>query len=161
QVAAARRAGDRQAKAHRTAREKARRTLMEALAAVYPENISRDQETWPRARRIDAHALALVEGDALPGAEATTAHLLTAAGRYRDSALADYEAARPMFERALAIREKISGPEHSDIAANLNVLARLLQVQGDLAGARRLFERALAICEKNFAPENPTTAIIL
>ena len=162
QVAAARRAGDWRKKAHKEAREKARRTLMEAVAAVFPENISRDQNTWPRARRLEAHAVTLVEGDALlPGTEETTAKLLTAVGRYRDSALADYEGALPMFRRALAIREKVSGPEHPDIAANLNVLARLLQVQGDLAEARRLFKRALAICEKNLGPEDPFTAMIL
>jgi tetratricopeptide (TPR) repeat protein len=162
QVAAARRAGDWRKKAHKEAREKARRTLMEAVAAVFPENISRDQNAWPRARRLEAHAVTLVEGDALlPGTEETTAKLLTAVGRYRDSALADYEGALPMFRRALAIREKVSGPEHPDIAANLNVLARLLQVQGDLAEARRLFKRALAICEKNLGPEDPFTAMIL
>jgi hypothetical protein len=31
--------------------------------------------------------------------------------------------ARPLYERALAIREKVPGPEHPDTAASLNNLA--------------------------------------
>ena len=36
-------------------------------------------------------------------------------------------AARPLYERALAIREKVLGPEHPDTATSLNNLAALLQ----------------------------------
>ena len=38
----------------------------------------------------------------------------------------DLAAARPLFERALAIREKALGPEHPDTAGSLNNLACLL-----------------------------------
>jgi tetratricopeptide (TPR) repeat protein len=58
-----------------------------------------------------------------------------------------YSQARPLFERALAIREKALGPEHPHTADSLSNLARLLQEQGDLAGARPLFERALTVHE--------------
>ena len=70
----------------------------------------------------------------------------------------DLAAARPLFERALAINEKALGPEHPDTATSLNNLASLLQAQGDLAGARPLLERALAIREKALGPEHPDTA---
>jgi hypothetical protein len=68
--------------------------------------------------------------------------------------------ARPLLERALAIRVKAYGPEHPEVATNLNNLAILLYAQGDLAGARPLFERALAICEKVLSPDHPLTATI-
>ena len=55
QVAQARREGE--------AREASRRALVEAMAAVYPEGVFNDPAAWPRARRLDAIALALV-GDA-------------------------------------------------------------------------------------------------
>ena len=61
--------------------------------------------------------------------------------------LGDPAGARPLHERALAIREKALGPEHPDTAASLNSLANLLAAQGDLAAARPLYERALAIYE--------------
>ena len=70
----------------------------------------------------------------------------------------DFAGARPLFERALAIREKVLGPEHPDTATSLSNLAILLQDQGDFAGARPLFERALAIREKALGPEHPNTA---
>src|SRR5208282_3898856 len=60
--------------------------------------------------------------------------------------------ARPLFERALAIREKALGPEHPKTATSLNNLADRLRAQGDLTGARPLYERALAIYEKALGP---------
>ena len=73
----------------------------------------------------------------------------------------DFAAARPLYERALAIREKTLGPEHPDTATSLNNLAGLLSDQGDLAAARPLYERALAIREKVLGPEHPDTATSL
>src|SRR5438094_320413 len=69
-------------------------------------------------------------------------------------------AARPLFERALAIDEKALGPDHPTTAPSLNNLAYLLQAQGDLAAARPLFERALAICEKALGPDHPDTVTV-
>ena len=154
QVAAARCEGE--------ARDTVRRALIEALAAVYPEDVWRDPNTWPRARRLDALALALVGGDPVPrSAEKSASDLLDGAGQYRQYALAAYTRARPLYERALAIREKALGPEHPDTATSLNDLAQLLGDQGDLAGARPLFERALAISEKVLGAEHPYTATSL
>jgi tetratricopeptide (TPR) repeat protein len=69
--------------------------------------------------------------------------------------------ARPLLERALAIREKVLGSEHPDTATSLNNLASLVHAQGDLAGARPLLERALAIREKVLGPEHIHTAFSL
>ena len=155
QVAAARCEGE--------AREGAQRVLAEALVAVYPENIWRDPHTWPLSRRLDSLALALVGDEATvpKGVEQRTAELLSFAGQYRHYALAAYAEARPLYERALAIREKVLGAEHPDTATSLNNLAALLQAQGDLAGARPLYERALAIREKVLGAEHPDTATSL
>jgi tetratricopeptide (TPR) repeat protein len=60
----------------------------------------------------------------------------------------DFAGAQPLYERALAIREKSLGPEHPETAS----------AQGDLVGARPLLERALAICEKTLGPKHPETA---
>jgi tetratricopeptide (TPR) repeat protein len=152
QVAAARRVGD--------ARELAQRALMAALAAVYPQEARNDPQTWPPARRLDGHALAMVGGDAVPpaGAEERASGLLNGLASYRHCALAAYALARPLYERALALREKALGPDHPATALSLNNLALLLQDQGDLAGARALHERALAIREKALGPDHPDTA---
>jgi tetratricopeptide (TPR) repeat protein len=153
-VAQARREGETQVEV--------RRGLIEAVAATYPDGVFNDPDTWPRARRLDALALALVDGDSvLEGAEERTSDLLDALGAYKHGALAAHAEARPLKERALAIREKVLGPEHPDTAMSLNNLGLLLQDQGDLAGARPLLERALAIKEKMLGPEHPDTALSL
>jgi Tetratricopeptide repeat len=59
--------------------------------------------------------------------------------------------------RALAINEKVLGPEHPWTAINVHNLGRLLSVQGDFAGAQLLQERALALNEKAFGHEHPRT----
>jgi tetratricopeptide (TPR) repeat protein len=73
----------------------------------------------------------------------------------------DYERARALYTRALAIREKVLGAEHPDTATSLNNLALLLKSQGDHEAARLLFERALAINEKGLGAEHPRTAASL
>jgi tetratricopeptide (TPR) repeat protein len=77
---------------------------------------------------------------------------------YHLQTIGDLRGARPHYERALAIREKVLGAEHPDTARSLNNLGGLLQSQGDLAGARPHYERALAIREKVLGAEHPDTA---
>jgi tetratricopeptide (TPR) repeat protein len=69
-----------------------------------------------------------------------------------------YEGALPYFKRALAIREKVLGPDHPYTATSLNNLASLLQAQGDYQAALPYFKRALAIREKVLGPDHPATA---
>ena len=70
----------------------------------------------------------------------------------------EYDTAEPLRRRALAIREKVLGPEHSDMALSLNNLASLLEHKGDYETAETLYRRALAIDEKALGPEHPQTA---
>ena len=147
-----------------TAREDARRALVEALAAVYPGRRlqrSADLAAGAAARCARAGAGRRRCCAAERGREERAADLLDRLASYRHGALAAYAQARPLFERALAIREKALGPEHPDTATSLNNLAFLLKDQGDLAGGRPLYERALAIREKALGPEHPDTATSL
>ena len=87
--------------------------------------------------------------------------LLTALAYFRYGALADYEKAKALFERALSIREKLQGTNHPDTATSINDLARVLQTHGNLDRAQSLFERALTIREKILGSEHPDTATTL
>jgi tetratricopeptide (TPR) repeat protein len=69
--------------------------------------------------------------------------------------------AEPLCRRALAIREKALGTEHSDTAASVNNLAELLRAKGDHDGAEPLHRRALEIWEKVLGPEHPNTGTSL
>jgi tetratricopeptide (TPR) repeat protein len=60
--------------------------------------------------------------------------LLSRTGYYLNNK-ANYAQAKPLFERALAIDEKVYGKDHPDVATNLNNLAGLLRDQGDYAQA--------------------------
>jgi tetratricopeptide (TPR) repeat protein len=149
-VAAARRVGD----------ARLRRTLVDVVAAVYPEDVLRNPKTWPRARRLDAHAVALVAGACEPpvGAEERAAELLTRLARYSHSALAAYEREQSFCELALRIRERVLGAEHPDTVSSLNNLGFAVEANGDLMGARALYERALAINERIVGPGHQATA---
>src|SRR5712691_9598809 len=120
------------------------------MAAVYPRDGDDDPRTWPSARRLDAVAFDLVGGNAAPpqGVEQAAALLMNKLAMYQQFALAAYIQARPLFERALALAEKVLGPEHPATTAVLNNLALMLQEQGDLDAAAPLGERAVANAEK-------------
>ena len=62
--------------------------------------------------------------------------------------LGDLEIALDLNRRALTIRERHLGPEHSRVAGVLNNIGALLTEQGDYEEARRHLQRALAIREK-------------
>ena len=70
----------------------------------------------------------------------------------------NYESAKPLYERSLAIREKTFGKEHPDVAESLNNLAELYRTQGDYESAKPLYERSFAIFEKTFGKEHPHVA---
>ncbi len=60
--------------------------------------------------------------------------------------------------QALAIREKMLGPEHPATAESLNNLGVLYRTRGDYAQAERFHLRALAIREKTLGSEHSVTA---
>ncbi len=72
-----------------------------------------------------------------------------------------YAQAEPLYQRALAIREKALGPEHPDVAQSLNNLAVLYNAQGKYAQAEPLYQRSLVIREKVLGPEHPNVATVL
>ncbi|WP_338695366.1 tetratricopeptide repeat protein [Bradyrhizobium sp. 26S5] len=137
--------------------------LIKVVSRVYPQDVYRNAATWPRARRLDAIAVALVEENDGVSEETDecTATLLGKLESYRDGALAAYAEAQKLAERALSIREKRLGRDHPDTAGSLNNLGALLLARGDLAGARSYYERALAIREKAVGLDHSDTATSL
>jgi tetratricopeptide (TPR) repeat protein len=151
-VAQARREGE--------VRAAARRALVDALVAVYPDEVWSDPKLWPRARRVDALAMALVGGSDGPpeGTEVQSSELINELASYRTWALAAYTEARTLYERALAIRERVFGPDHPETAGTLNDFGILLNKQGHVAEARAMAERVLTIREKTLGPDHWLTA---
>ena len=72
-----------------------------------------------------------------------------------------YSTAIPLAERVLAIREKVLGKEHPDVATSLNNLALLYSNQGNYQQAEPLYQRSLAIWEKVLGKEHFSVATSL
>ncbi|MGK7874280.1 MAG: tetratricopeptide repeat protein [Xenococcaceae cyanobacterium] len=73
----------------------------------------------------------------------------------------NYTEAEPLYQRSLAIREKVLGPEHPDVALSLNNLAGLYFSQGNYTEAEPLYQRSLAIRQKVLGPEHQLVATSL
>jgi DNA-binding winged helix-turn-helix (wHTH) protein/tetratricopeptide (TPR) repeat protein len=143
--------------------ERTRADLIAALAAVYPPLLFNIPSTWPRVRRLDALALALVAPPAIipDGAELSACLVLDGVASFRHGALAAFSQARPLFERELELAESKLGPAHPVTGLALNNLALLLRDHGDPAAARPLYVRALAVREAALGPNHPDTAVCL
>ena len=74
--------------------------------------------------------------------------------------LAKYSESEEMLKQALVIDEKSFGPDHPNVARDLNNLAALLHATNRLADAEPLIRRALAIDEKSFGPDHPHTRTV-
>ena len=66
--------------------------------------------------------------------------------------------AEPLFRRALAIHEKVLGPDHPTVAANLNNLGAVYFSEGRYGEAEPLFRRALDIQERALGHDHPDVA---
>ena len=128
--------------------------LTEALGwieAAFPDEPDKVR-SWPEANQLAPHARVVSsEADgtltARPGLLLNSlAELYRAQGRYSDAQL--------FYERSLAVREKILGPDHPDIATSLSDLGGLYNAQGRSPEALSLQLRALSIREKVF-PSDP------
>jgi serine/threonine-protein kinase len=70
-----------------------------------------------------------------------------------------FDKAEPLLTRSLALREKLLGKEHTEVAESLYWLARMKSARGDYRGALSLSERGARIREAN--GENSALAEIL
>jgi tetratricopeptide (TPR) repeat protein len=77
---------------------------------------------------------------------------------YRDGTFAE---ARPLLEKAVALRERSYGADHPETAKVLNNLGIALASEGDYAGARALYARCHRSTAGAFGPKHPYNAMYL
>ncbi len=127
------------------------------VSAAFPVE-AEDPQLWQACAHLLPHAqIATDQAEELMQEPRRTSWLLDRVAMYL-RARGELLQARRLFERALAIRERVLGPEDPLTGGSLNNLALLLQDQGDFAGARRLCERALDIAERGLGPNHRSTA---
>jgi tetratricopeptide (TPR) repeat protein len=116
-----------------------------------------DVRTWPTLIPLIPHARAVAQSADAHSIPKPTARLMNQLGiilRFR----AQWAEAEPLMRRALAIDESSYGPDHPEVATDLNNLAQLLKATNRLAEAEPLMRRALAIDEKSYGPDHPEVA---
>lgn len=132
--------------------------VVKAMARVFPDVDAIDPSHWEDIERLLSHAQACVELINTWNLELqAAAHLLNLTGRYLHlrGRLRETE---PLYTVSLAIREKILGPDHLDVATSLHNQAWLYTDQGKYAESEPLFLRSLAIREEALGFEHPNVA---
>ena len=69
-------------------------------------------------------------------------------------AQAHYDEAEPLLRQALALRLKLLGEEHPDVARSLESLARVLKEKGDCEAAEPFFQRAIDTFQRSLEPDH-------
>jgi tetratricopeptide (TPR) repeat protein len=139
--------------------------LTSALARLAREANDRMEETGSPSHflpllphvRLVAEAAEAAEAGEKETAE-NAANLWKSLG-YHLRRVASLAEAREAFERAMRIGEAVYGPDHPDVAIDVNNLGGVLKDLGDLAGAREAYERAMRIDEVVYGPDHPKVAI--
>ena len=129
----------------------------------FSQSLDQIRNLLDRGRGIEAENVAralLPRVEAASGPDALeVAEVLDLLGRaVRRSSRVKEEEKRELAERAVAIKEKVLGPAHPDLATSLINLGVHRALAGNPAAARPLLERALAIREAAFGPDHPSVA---
>ena len=69
-----------------------------------------------------------------------------------------YGEAEPLYQEALAMRKRLLGDEHPDVATSLNNLALLYNNQGRYGEAEPLYQEALAMWKRLLGDGHPDVA---
>lgn len=85
------------------------------------------------------------------------AQLMSTMGRVYGS-LGLYDEALPRQENALAIRRKLLGAQHLDVATSLSGVATVLWHRGEYERAKSLYEQGLALREQLLGKGAPAAA---
>ncbi|MGI6249975.1 MAG: tetratricopeptide repeat protein [Anaerolineaceae bacterium] len=117
-----------------------------------------DMKTWENCAGLMPHVQSvLTHGEDLETETEEIARLYAhGAGWLKQTAL--FEKALEWAKKALAIREKVLGPDHPGTASSYNNIASVYSNQGKYEEALEGFEKALAIREKVLGPDHPGTA---
>ena len=108
------------------------------------------------AKRFASLALKLVSHDGIldfsyaASADSLMGHVLLQMGLFEEG--------KGHFERSLARRLEMFGPQHPDVATSYDNLATVLGDQGELKQAKEYHERALAIRQQTLGPQHPDVA---
>ena len=132
--------------------------LVRSINRVFP---AVEFATWDTCQHYLPHAqlcVTLVDQWHMDFLEA--ARLLQRLGAYLQ-ARAQYAESEPIYQNALALHERLQGPDHPETAHTLSGLASLYYALGKYRQAEPLYQRALIICEQALGTNHIEVANIL
>lgn len=116
-----------------------------------------DVRTWPVLEPLMPHAHAIAGFADQQQVPVPTARLMMQVALLFEKK-SQFAEAEPLSRRALAVDEKSNGPDHPEVATDLNNLAALLKATNRSEEAEPLQRRALAINERFYGPNHPEVA---
>ena len=138
--------------------EPAVNTAVRRLAIAFPDDGYTNPDSWARCAQLLPHALELREEAKRAGMESEgLARLLDAAANFLNGRSA-YSAAEPLFCEALALGEKLLGPDHPDVGQWLNNSANLFLNTGRYSEAEPLYRRSIEIGAKSLGRDHVRVA---
>jgi Tfp pilus assembly protein PilF len=126
------------------------------VAAILPPEPA-DSQFWPMYARLAPHIEAVTghpSGSLMPTKRTV---LLRKLGIYL-TASEQLRAARTTLARVLTIQEEAHGPDHPEVAKDLDNLAAVQLKLGAMRDARALIERALPLLQHAYGADNPEVA---
>jgi tetratricopeptide (TPR) repeat protein len=134
------------------------KTAVGLLYESYP-NESWEVATWRDCERLLPQVLAVAgHAERLGMAGEQAGWLLDRASTYLRGR-GQYQQARPIAERALAVTKAALGPAVPEVAWRYDAFGAVRYELGDFIGAREQFERAVTIGEATLGPEDPDVAV--
>ncbi|MGA7325537.1 MAG: tetratricopeptide repeat protein, partial [Rhodomicrobium sp.] len=114
---------------------------------------------WLARKAANVLVVAILTAAAPAGLRAQGADDIAALNRQAEQLYGQgkYREAAAIAEKALALAERVLGPEHPDTLISVGSLALLNKAQGRYGEAERLFKRALEVSERVLGPEHPGT----
>ena len=120
-------------------------------------NICQFHSEFFPAKDYYSAAVKLIEGSEISWDDEIVASAYTDLGN-ANYLLGNHQQAKEYYERALSIRLKKLGPEHTDVARTLHNLGSLHNTMDNHQQAKEYYERALSIRLKKLGPEHTDVA---
>ena len=134
------------------------KAVLDMVNDYFPEESSPDDvDGWHIWTSMQPHVSNIIhEADSVNIPEPTT-RLMIDLGLYFESKT-NYPEAERLYRRALQMDEALYGPDHPEVAINLNNLGELLRTTNRMKEAEQLYRRAIKIDEATYGPNHPEVA---
>jgi tetratricopeptide (TPR) repeat protein len=119
-----------------------------------------NERRMTEARPLMERSVQIIEARAHPDGDAVLATSLNNLAGL-EAGLKLYPEAEERFQRALAMRRKVLGPAHPDVAGTMVNLALMYDTLGRRGEAVPIYREAISILEQALGPDHPRLAIAL